>query len=204
MAYSFGGLPAVRAAVTALTGQSFIGTATVRLDGLTRLVDTLGGVPYCLDEQVTSWQTHVVYQPGCRTYSGGDLRDLLRQRIGLPNGSLDRDRHNAQFLAALALKLTRGTSLLDLARLGSLYASVRSDVSVQLDGGLDPVELAWSVRSAFASTAIVGMPVVADPDPSVQLRPAQDAAGLFAALRADTLTSWLVAHRNDPTGLRDK
>lgn len=194
-AYSRGGLPLLERALTTLTGVTFAGSVVVELAGLTGLVDELGGVYYCLDQRVVSFHTGRTFEVGCRSFSGGEMRDLLRQRR-TPNGALDRDRHNAQFLAALIKQVVRDGSVADLGRLRAAYVALRSYVTIDTRG-LDAVDVAWQLRSALDSIEYVGMQVkLAQTEGAVV--PGTNGASLFEALRADTVPAWIAAHRDDP------
>ena len=149
--YALGGTALLRQHVEALTGVTMRGTVTVELPGLAALVDTLGGVEFCLDRDTVSIHTGRTYLTGCRTWTGSQMRDLLRQRVDYPGGALDRDRHSAQFLIALVTQVMNGGALADLNQLSSVYDALRADAAIDAPG-LDLVEVAWELRKASGSS----------------------------------------------------
>jgi len=195
--YAIGGLTHVEQNVRSLTGLAFAGTVVVELTGLTGLVDSLGGVNFCLDQPTTSIHTHQTYAVGCRTYSGAEMSDLLRQRKSFPGGALDRDRHNAQFLAALVHHLVEGGNLADIVRLRAAYDQLQGSVTIDARG-LNVVDLAWALRGASSSVTYAGMQVMIDNEPGHSyVTPGTNATSLFAALRSDAVPAWIAAHQHD-------
>jgi LCP family protein required for cell wall assembly len=190
-AYSFGGFALLAQTVTARTGIAFNGGATVDYAGLVSIVDTLGGINYCVDQRTTSYHTHRVYEPGCRLFSGAEIKDYLRQRMGLPNGAFDRDRHNAQFLGAVVAQL-RSNTFTDPRKVAALFDALRSYVVLDTRGD-SPADLAWQLRGAFGTVVGIGMPTAPNGGQAL-LEPAPSAADLFNALRADTVSDWLKAN----------
>ena len=105
--------------VSAYTGiEHFDAGAVLSFEGLTRLVDVLGGIDLYVDHKVTSHHLgpdgknaeatggpYMVYEVGMQHLNGWQALDYARQRYGLPNGAYDRDRHHRQMVKALVTKL---------------------------------------------------------------------------------------------------
>ncbi len=108
-----------------LTGISFDGAAIINFGGFKNVIDQLGGVHMCVDQQVTShhmvWvggkpmytadakktgkaTKPIVHKVGCRDMEGWEALDYARQRYGLKNGDYDRQRHQQQLIKAMAKK----------------------------------------------------------------------------------------------------
>jgi LCP family protein required for cell wall assembly len=114
--------------VQRLTGiQRFDAGAIVNFGGFKRIVDAMGGVTLTIDQNVKSEHlqpdgkprprysrcaddtcAHPYYGPQAEyrvgTYHLADWQalDYVRQRYGLPNGDYDRQRHQQQFIRAMA------------------------------------------------------------------------------------------------------
>ncbi len=172
-AFALGQAPLLLQTASQLTGLSFNGSVVVDYQGLTSVVDGLGGIRLCLDE---------------KQFTGEDALLYLRQRYTVTDGALGRDRHVAQFLAALADKAVSAgdlTKMTTLLRLGG--AGVTIDVP-----GADGPGLAWQVRDALHKVVAVEAPWSLQTPMDLVLTP--DAAGLFEALRMDTMGAWVAAH----------
>jgi LCP family protein required for cell wall assembly len=191
-AYSFGGPALLAQTVTALTGITLNGAAIVDLAGLVSIVDALGGINYCVDQRTTSYHTHKVYEPGCRRFTGAEIKDYLRQRMGLPNGAFDRDRHNVQFLGAVIAQLRSSNTFTDPRRVVALFEALRSYVVLDT-GRTKSADLAWELRGAFGTVVGIGLPTITHGGREL-LEPAPSAADLFNALRTDTVSDWLKAN----------
>ncbi|MEU4419160.1 LCP family protein [Actinoplanes sp. NPDC024001] len=127
-----------------MTGISFDGAAIINFGGFRSVIDELGGVNLCVDQQVTS--KHMVYvggepmfladarktgkatkpvvhKVGCRAMEGWEALDFARQRYGLKNGDYDRQRHQQQLIKAMAKKAANGGVLSNPIKATSLIKS---------------------------------------------------------------------------------
>ncbi|MEV4694077.1 LCP family protein [Micromonospora echinospora] len=196
------GFRATRQAVARLTGVRVDAGAVLTYPGARALTDAVGGVPVCLPEPVRSVHTERRFPSGCQRLDGAAAVDLLRQRYGLPDGGLDRDRNAARYAAGLLHQMREQGTATDPAQLGRLLLRVGSDVTVDTGDLSLPALVAASSRAAAAEPVAVAFPVLAEwngrgyePDP--ELTP-----GLLDALRADRLGEWAVAHPAWVTSLR--
>jgi polyisoprenyl-teichoic acid--peptidoglycan teichoic acid transferase len=133
-AYAAGGFPLLAATVQQLTGLALDAGAVVNFAGLRKVVEAVGGVELCVDEETTSvhigWDAQgketppyklippsyrpekipgirpQVYPVGCRHFAGWEALDYVRQRELIPDGDYGRQRHQQQLLRALAARLT--------------------------------------------------------------------------------------------------
>jgi LCP family protein required for cell wall assembly len=136
-----GGFELLALTVQQLTGVSFNAGAIVNFDGLRLVVDAVGGVDLCVDEETTS--VHLGYRPdgspaapyrlippdfhavpipgvrpqvyhvGCQHFAGWQALDYVRQRELIPDGDYGRQRHQQQLIGALARKVTSTGMLAD-------------------------------------------------------------------------------------------
>jgi LCP family protein required for cell wall assembly len=111
-----------------LTGiPEFDAGAIVNFGGFKKIVDAMGGVTMTVDETVKSehlqpsgqprpryercadntcahpyYGPQATYRPGTYHLQGWQALDYVRQRYGLPNSDYDRQRHQQQFIKAMA------------------------------------------------------------------------------------------------------
>ncbi|GIF11443.1 LCP family protein [Actinoplanes teichomyceticus] len=137
-----------------LTGISFDGAAIINFGGFKNVIDRLGGVRMCVDQQVTSRHMvrvdgtamyladarrtgkatkPVVHRVGCRDMAGWEALDYARQRYGLKNGDYDRQRHQQQLIKAMAKKAASGGVLSNPLRISGLIKAAGK--SLVLDTG---------------------------------------------------------------------
>jgi len=123
--------------VSRITGLQFDGLAVIDFRGFKNIVDALGSVRLCLDQETYSrhmifvdgepqWPGHGVkmrghktrirYEKGCQDLPGWAALDYSRERYSLTNGNYDRQRHQMQLLKAIAHKATSAGVITDPAR----------------------------------------------------------------------------------------
>jgi polyisoprenyl-teichoic acid--peptidoglycan teichoic acid transferase len=156
-----GGFELLALTLKQLTGISFNAGAIIDFDGFRSVVDAMGGVYMCVDEKTTSvhigWDENgketppydivppdytperiygvrpQVYDVGCQQMAGWEALDYVRQRELLPDGDYGRERHQQQFLKAVAKKLTSLGVLGNPLRLDSVLRSAADTLT--FDGG---------------------------------------------------------------------
>ncbi|WP_229067381.1 LCP family protein [Actinoplanes sp. DH11] len=127
-----------------MTGISFDGAGIINFGGFKQVIDQLGGVRMCVDQQVTSkhmklvdgkptWLAEarkaggptkdVVHKVGCKQMEGWEALDYARQRYGLKNGDYDRQRHQQQLIKAMAKKAASSGTLSNPLKISSIVQS---------------------------------------------------------------------------------
>lgn len=120
-----GGAQLMAQTIKNMTGISFDGAAIIDFNGFKGVIDALGTIRMCVDQEVEShhmtlvngepmWNAEarkvsgvkkkVVHKVGCREMQGWEALDYSRQRYGLTNGDYDRQRHQQQLIKAMAKK----------------------------------------------------------------------------------------------------
>jgi len=182
--YARGGVAALRAAVTARTRIPIDGTLELDLAGLASIVDAVGGVDLCVDGRVVSYhRPGVVYEPGCRHFTGMEATDYLRQRMSMPDGDLGRQRHNRQFLEAMYTKVAGA----DLATLANIAR--KADGRLRLDLGVFKMAELFAAVRGLSPGDVIG---IEPPATFEGLTPA--AVDLWTAVTAGTLPQWVAAN----------
>ncbi|HEX5542279.1 MAG TPA: LCP family protein [Micromonospora sp.] len=108
-----------------MTGISFDAAAIINFGGFKKIIDELGGIPVCVDEQVTSfhmkmvngkpmWNADakklgsnwpaVVHKKGCRTMKGWEALDYSRQRYGVTGSDYGRQQNQQKLIKGIAKK----------------------------------------------------------------------------------------------------
>jgi anionic cell wall polymer biosynthesis LytR-Cps2A-Psr (LCP) family protein len=176
------------------------GAVEVEYRGFVAVTDAAGGVDLCVDRRVVSehWGIDdqgrfvspaeggrpMVYEPGCRRFTGVQALDYLRQRKGLPDGDRGRQRHVRRYLTALLDRLAADDPQRVLAVLAAAGDAVRVDT-----GRRSLLDLVLMTRGLTSRDVVsIGAPGTE----AGELAPA--AEGLWTALRSGTLPTWVVAN----------
>jgi LCP family protein required for cell wall assembly len=140
-----GGFELLASTVSNLTGIKFNGAAIVNFAGFTSIVEALGGVRMCVDEETKSWDhdtngnewfapnKRMVYHVGCQDLLPWQALDYVRQREFLPDSDYGRQRHQQQFIKAVA-KASLSKGLTDPTKLGTLLDAAGQALTVDLHG----------------------------------------------------------------------
>ncbi len=195
-AFEYGGAPLVASTLSNLTGIRFDGAAVIDFAGLRAAVTVLGGVRMCVDTRTVSIHTGAVFEKGCRRMDAKQALDYLRQRDSLPDGDFGRQRHQQQFIKALAAEARRQNLLLHPLKLDRLLRSVASSLVVDL-GDVSVTDLLWSVRGISEQNLTgIRLPAYSDMIDNISYVLAEQprAPDLFAAVRTDTLAAWASAN----------
>ncbi|GAA1850687.1 LCP family protein [Asanoa iriomotensis] len=197
-AFQYGGADGAKllsSTVTNLTGVRFDGAAIVNFTGFKRVVDLLGGVNVCVDQQVTSIHTGHVFPVGCYAMNGAESLDYARQRYGLPRGDYDRQRHQQQILKAIAQKLTDPAVLANPLKLDQTVRAIGATMTVDTNG-VPLNDLVFSLRNMRAEN-VSGIRL---PSGGTQINGISynvlgpDADGLFKAIREGDVAAWAAAN----------
>lgn len=204
--------------VSKYTGiKRFDAGALLTFSGLSKLVNSLGGIDIYVDQKVTS--IHIMpngkHKPVCRScshgyggpsavynvgmmhFAGWQALDYSRQRY-LPGGDYTRQRHQRQVVRAIIAKAMSTDVLTNPVKFDSILKALGS--TLVFDGrGRKPTEFAYALRNIKPATmTLIGLPgsgvysggrYLGESLSSVQ-------ASYFAAVRADTVAAWTASHKN--------
>ncbi|GAA4595498.1 LCP family protein required for cell wall assembly [Actinoplanes octamycinicus] len=175
--------------VTRLTGIEPDAAVVVDLTALSAVTEAVGGVTMCLHGTIPPAFGRKGFPAGCHHIGGDDVTPLLRARIGLPNGSYDRDENAQKFLRALTGKLTAGGAV-DPAQLRRLLAAARD--GVRIDGDLAGL---LRVVEALGRPEVIGIrePSFASRASGEEIYPIVGKS-LYQAIRDDRLEEWATAN----------
>ncbi|MFE9956135.1 LCP family protein [Micromonospora sp. NPDC005299] len=197
------GYQATRQVVAQLTGVRIDAGAVLTYRATRELTDAVGGVPVCLPATVRSVHTERRFPAGCQQLDGNAAVDLLRQRYGLRDGGLDRDRNAGRYAAGLLRRIQEKGMLTNPVLLTRLITQVGSSAVTDAGEMSLPALAAAAGNAATAEPVALGLPVrYQEKQPyGFRLDPAL-APGFLDALRGDRLGEWTAAHPDQVTGLR--
>ncbi|WP_174532857.1 LCP family protein [Micromonospora chalcea] len=196
------GYRATRQAVAQLTGVRVDAGAVLTYPGARELTDAVGGVPVCLPEPVRSVHTERRFPAGCQRLDGAAAVDLLRQRYGLRDGGLDRDRNVARYAAGLLRQMRERGTATDPAQLGRLLVRIGPAVTIDAGDLSLPALVGATGRAGAAEPVAVAFPVLAEWNGRGYEADPELTPGFLDALRADRLGEWSAAHPARVTSLR--
>jgi anionic cell wall polymer biosynthesis LytR-Cps2A-Psr (LCP) family protein len=161
-AYTAGGFQRLAATVRQVTGLVFDAGAIIDFAGLRKVVDAVGGVELCVDEETTSvhigWDANgretppyrlippsyrpekiagvraQVYRVGCRRFAGWEALDYVRQRELIPDGDYGRQRHQQQLLRAVAERVSSAGVLANPMALDRVLRAVGESLTFDGNG----------------------------------------------------------------------
>lgn len=158
-----------------MTGISFDGAGIINFGGFKTVIDQLGGVRMCVDQQVTSkhmklvggeptWladarrsgkpMKDVVHEVGCKQMEGWEALDYARQRYGLRNGDYDRQRHQQQLIKAMAKKAAGSGFLTNPLKVGSIIESAGEALVLDV-GGIELTDFVLGLSGVAANDMVL-------------------------------------------------
>ena len=141
------------------TGVTINHYAEINLYGFDQISQALGGVPVCLNQPVNDSYSGAHFRAGQQLLSGVPALEFVRQRHGLPNGDLDRERRQQAFLASAVHQMLSLGTLANPSTLDSVITAVGN--SVVLDEGWDILRFAQQMQGiAGGSVAFTTIPIV--------------------------------------------
>ncbi|MET7965850.1 LCP family protein [Micromonospora sp. NPDC005305] len=197
------GYAVTRQVVSDTTGVRIDAGAVLTYQTTRELTDAVGGVPVCLPAAVRSVHTQRRFPAGCQQLDGTAAVDLLRQRYGLRDAALDRDRNAGRYAAGLLRRIQEQDVLTNPVLLNRLITKVGPSLVTDTGELSLPALVSAAGTAADAEPVAVGLPVRYQEKPpyGFRLDPAL-APGLLDALRADRLGEWTAAHPDRVTALR--
>ena len=130
-AMAFGGPPLLVATFERLTGIPIDYYALTSFDGLTDLVNRVGGVQVNVDMSIRDRYAGAFLDKGKRKLNGGQALAYSRARKTLPGGDLSRSRHQGQVLLGGLATYQRQVAA-DPTRVMAWLAIMRDEVSSDL------------------------------------------------------------------------
>ena len=196
------------------TGVTFDGAAIIDFSGFKGVIEELGGVRMCVDQEVRSahlyWvdgkaiykadarklgrlQEPVVHKKGCRTMKAWEALDFARQRYGLKNGDYDRQRHQQQLLKAMAKKAAESGAMSNPLKVKDLMKAGGKAFTLDT-GGADVADFLFTLRGVAANDLVLlrtNSGTFSGDGSGREVFNAQSQA-MFAALKNDKMAEFLI------------
>lgn len=122
-----------KAIIERATGEKIDHYATIKMTDFAKLTNYIGGVEVCLSEPARDVHSGINLPAGRHVIQGEQALAYLRQRVGLPQGGVDRAQRHSTYLAGVISKITKDNAA-TLAREASKL--------IEVDKGWDVVEFA--------------------------------------------------------------
>src|SRR5699024_7546327 len=187
-AFSFGGAELLVETVEEFTGLTVDHYVEVGFDGVSDVVDSVGHVNLCIDQDVDDERSGLSMTEGCHDVGGEQALAFVRARYFDPTADMGRQERQQQFVGALMDRVTTPSVMLNpLAQVRVAGAGSQALLTSDGTGIVDVARMALTARSAmsFGST-----PVIPIEDPQYRtdhsgvaiLTDDQDIAAFFASI----------------------
>ena len=159
-AYAFGGPALLVETVEDFTGMKIDHFVEIGFDGVSGLVDAVGTVNLCIDQDVDDEKSGLKMTKGCHDTGGEQALAFVRARYFDPTADIGRQQRQQQFVSALMKRVMTPSVLLNplaqvrLADAGT--AALRTDDST---GVIDLARMALTMRTAMNDGTTLTMPI---------------------------------------------
>ncbi|GAA5517676.1 putative cell wall biosynthesis protein LcpB [Demequina sediminis] len=161
--FSFGGPQLLVATVEQHTGLTIDTYLEVGFTGVGGLVDAIGGVELCYDEDVDDWRSGMQWEAGCHVAGGADALAFARMRYSDPLGDIGRAQRQQQLVSAVADTLLNPSTVLNpFTLVPTVDAGLDAFRVSDGTGALDLARVALDFNAARGDDAITGTPPIAD------------------------------------------
>jgi hypothetical protein len=120
----------------------------VNLVGFYDISNAIGGVQVCLKQATKDSYSGANFQAGVQTIQGAAALAFVRQRHGLPNSDLDREKRQQVFLAQAAHSILSAGVLANPTKLNDLIGAIQK--SITLDQNWNILDFAQQMQGMSA------------------------------------------------------
>jgi LCP family protein required for cell wall assembly len=185
-AFAVGGPRLLAQTVEQATGLRIDHYAEVGFGGFAGLVEAVGGVEMCLDQEMHDAKTGQTLPAGCQTLNGPDALTFVRMRYSdaTPRSDLDRVVNQRKIIGALAAEASSITTLINPFRAYALADEGASALTMlDTDGPGDLLSLGWAMRGMSSGGVVTTTVPVTDAKAHQWDR--EKALRLFKAMETD-------------------
>lgn len=148
-----------------ITGQKINHVAMVRFGGLVKVVDALGGVDLCYDQNVNDPYSGMNWTAGCHTVDGNTALAFSRMRYADVQGDFGRAARQRQVINAIVKKGVSKQTLTNFNKTKKVAAAALSSVTVDEKASTSSLlRMASAFKSASGKDGISGSVYWTDPD----------------------------------------
>ncbi|TPF93317.1 transcriptional regulator [Bifidobacterium sp. UTBIF-68] len=153
------------AQVEDITGQKIDHVAQIKFGGLQQVVDALGGIDLCYDQDVQDPDSGLNWQAGCHHADGGVALAFSRMRYADANGDFGRNARQRQVIAAIIKKASSGATLSNPKTVMAVAEAGLSALTVDEQASpLSLIDMALAFKDSTGSHGISGSVYWTDPD----------------------------------------
>lgn len=161
-AFAFGGPQLLVRTVEDLTGLTVDHYLEVGFLGVGGVVDALGGVELCHDQDVDDWRSRMRWEAGCHVVGGDDALAFSRMRYSDPIGDIGRTQRQQQLVSQVAQGVFSPSTLLNpVALIRVTDAGLDAFRVSEGTGALDLARAALAFNAARGEDAVTGTPPLA-------------------------------------------
>ncbi|WP_369390340.1 LCP family protein [Streptomyces sp. CG1] len=165
VAFSWGGGQLLAQTVEYNTGLHIDHYAEIGFGGFVNLVNTLGGVNLCLDKPIKDKDSGSDFKAGCQEFNGAQSLAFVRERHQEANQDLGREKHQQQFLHAVAQQTATPGTLLNPFKLYPVLGAGLETLSVDKGMSLyDLAKLALAMKDVSGGQGTSTVVPVANPN----------------------------------------
>jgi LCP family protein required for cell wall assembly len=213
-----GGMELLALTIRDKLGITINDAAIINFQSFTAVLEALGGVDMCFDEQVQSKHlrmvngkpvnvenmdnppgTVIVYPKGqCRHLAAWEALDYSRQRYGLENGDYDRQRHQQQLIKAMVKAATGAGVITNPGKLDRVIRAAGSAFIIDTNG-VPLADFAFALKGVGVGSMVMvrtnaGKITSQDVNGISFETLTPDSQAMFQALKNDQLDTFLSAH----------
>lgn len=177
-AYAWGGPKLLVETVEGFTGMTVDHYVEVGFAGITNIVDELGGVELCYDDDVSDRRSALEWKAGCHEADGPTALAFARMRYADKEGDIGRTNRQRQLIGAITSEATTASIALNPKRQVGLIEAATDSLVVDEDTNvIDLAKLALAFRQSTGPDGWSGTPPIL----SLNYRP----GGVGAAVQLD-------------------
>ena len=148
-----------------ITGQKINHVAMVQFGGLVKVVDALGGVELCYDQDVSDPYSQLNWTAGCHTADGTTALAFSRMRYADAQGDFGRAARQRQVINAIVKKGASKDTLLNFGKVKKVAEAALGSVTVDEKASTSSLmRMALAFKSASGDQGISGSVYWTDPD----------------------------------------
>ncbi|WP_444128274.1 LCP family protein [Bifidobacterium sp.] len=148
-----------------ITGQKIDHVTMVQFGGLVKVVDALGGVELCYDQDVDDPYSQLHWTAGCHTADGNTALAFSRMRYADAQGDFGRAARQRQVINAIVKKGASKNTLLNFGKVKKVAEAALSSVTVDEKASTSSLlHMALAFKSASGDQGISGSVYWTDPD----------------------------------------
>ena len=159
-AFSFGGAELLVETVEEFTGLTVDHYVEIGFDGVSDVVDSVGHVNLCIDQDVDDEKSGLVMTEGCHDVEGEQALAFVRARYFDPTADIGRQERQQQFIGALMERVTSPSVMLNpVAQVRLAGAGSGALTTSESTGIIDVGRMALTARSAMNAGSTPTIPI---------------------------------------------